>query len=119
MRVTINYSIDTEEIPNEIRKLCKEAFVHVADVSDLEYEWAESLDMKGYDRAHEILGQARERLLAIDSRFADCQSILLGYQKVLLAEKMEREEAMHANQMAFDFPTKELPPQTEEEAVDE
>ena len=113
MRVTINYSTEVEKIPNEIRKLCGEAFIQVGDLPDLEEEWIESLDMKGYERAHEILASARKRLLAIDARFEDCQSLLLDYQKILIAEKTEREEYKRAKQMAFDFPTEE------EEVIDE
>jgi len=119
MRATINYSVDTEKIPGEIRKLCREAFVLAGDLPDLEEEWDELLDVGGYENAHEVLRRARADLVAIDARFADCQNILLDYQRILLSKKIEEEKALRAKQMTFDFPTEEPIEHSAEEADNE
>ena len=104
MRANINYSVDTENIPGEIRKLCREAFVLAGDLPDFEEEWDESLDAEGYEKAYDVLRRARVDLVSIDARLADCQGILLDYQQILLSKRLEEEKAAQARQLAFDFP---------------
>lgn len=115
MRVAINYSVDVEKIPKEIYKLCREAFVIVENLPDVESDWDEAFDSKAYNKAYDILNEVRTQLVEVDARFADCNNILLDYQRILLAEKLENENRNDLEQLSFNFDSQN---KNEEEVID-
>ena len=88
MRVNIQFSVDTDEIPDRVIAFVQEAenLLDYLNNEALANDTREHLDNKNVLTALDIISKFRERLAEIDIRLDDCMSILGGYQKLLMGE---------------------------------
>ena len=92
MNVNINYAVDFEELPEEVKKLLVEARVTVENKILDAFESAENgFGDENYFRALTSTEEIRKQLFKVDVRLQDCQNMLVYYQKALLAKGYEEE----------------------------
>ena len=93
MRVNIQFSVNSEEIPDRIIAFVKEAETMLAGLYDDDFfhEAKSHIDNKNVLKAVERLALVRNELAEIDFRLDDCMAILGGYQKLLMGEAATEE----------------------------
>ena len=76
MKVKLQYTVDMEDIPDELECLVKKALCHLAEASDA----ASNLDAAGNaSKFVESANNAREKMLKADLLLADCTKIMSDY----------------------------------------
>ena len=88
MRVNIQFSVDTDEIPDRVVGFVQEA-ENLLDFLNNEMIASETkthLNNKNVLAAIDLLSKFRETLAEVDMRLDDCMNILGGYQKLLMGE---------------------------------
>ena len=93
MRVNIQFSVNSEEIPDRIIAFVKEAEAMLSRLYDDDFfhETKSHIDNKNVLKAVERLAIVRNELAEIDFRLDDCMTILGGYQKLLMGEAATEE----------------------------
>ena len=83
MRVRISYSVELEDVPQEVVRLLETANNQVTDVRDVIDELVAEIenDASSADRIAKIISDLRESLAKIDHQLADSDSIIQGYYK--------------------------------------
>ena len=91
MRVNITYSVDIEELPRRIATLLNETMVKVTEdvLENLSIAENSIHQDANVNKTLSALDETRKELAVIDSRLAECSSILVGYQKILVEGKEE------------------------------
>ena len=91
MRVNIQFSVDSEKIPDRIIAFVKEAETMLSRLYDDDFfhETKSHIDNKNVLKAVERLAIVRNELAEIDFRLDDCMTILGGYQKLLMGETLD------------------------------
>ena len=86
MRVNISYSVDLDNIPDEVEKLLSEAENIIEnDVLSLLGDAKEEITItKNYSETVEKIDDARVSLIKTVARLEDCSNILLGFSEVLI-----------------------------------
>lgn len=81
MRVRISYSVELEDVPQEVVRLLETANNQVTDVRDSIDELVAEIenDASSADRIAKIISDLRESLAKIDHQLADSDSIIQGY----------------------------------------
>ena len=82
MRVNIAYSVDIENIPQEVLHLLPST-AGIEIVADTITDVISK--EKNIEKAIEQINDLRKEMYSIDQRFADCQAILEGYIKAKFA----------------------------------
>ena len=88
MRVNIQFSVDTDEIPDRVVAFVQEA-ENLLDFLNNEMIASDTkvhLNNKNVLAAIDLLSKFREKLAEVDIRLDDCMNILGGYQKLLMGE---------------------------------
>lgn len=85
MKVKLSYTVDLEDVPNEVSTILNLK-------TNLEYDQMmkrvyEALNQKNYFAAVEHVEVLRKKLSSIDLVLSDCQSILTGYTKALVNQE--------------------------------
>ena len=79
MRVKIQYSVDLEDVPNQVERLLPEGW----EISDIREQIAEIEPDTDPIQAMKTIDYIRKQLFSLDNRLEDCYSILQGYVGVL------------------------------------
>jgi len=79
MRVKIQYSVDLEDVPNQVARLLPEGW----EISDIKESLAEIEPDTDPIQAMKTIDYIRKQLFSLDNRLEDCYSILQGYVGVL------------------------------------
>ena len=98
-RVRISYTVNLDEVPERIACLIEEAQENLeALVGPLESE-AAALSNKGNAAAAlELVTKTRLKLMSVDLRLEDCQSLLTNYQATQLELALEEQKDEEAAQ---------------------
>jgi len=96
MRVKIGYTVELEEIENEVKEIMHKALLHLEQSLEQATTAAASLDTgdaKIRDAIHS-LERSRIKMSKADMIISDCQDILKGYVQILekSMEEGENEE---------------------------
>jgi|TARA_Y100000310_G_scaffold344339_1_gene456546 hypothetical protein len=103
MNINISYAVSFDELPLEIKKLLEEARITVDNAMLDDFEEAlEKFEDENYSCVLKSIEKVRKHLYKIDTRLQDCYSILVGYQRMLLAEGQEQ-EIESGEQLSLDF----------------
>ena len=92
MKVRIQYTVEIEDIPQEVDGLVKKALCQLADASDT----VNSLDAGGnFSKFLEMVESARSQALKADMLLDDCSKIISDYAAAIHAasEGEENEES--------------------------
>jgi hypothetical protein len=85
MKVKLSYTVDLENVPNEVHTILNlKTNLNYNDLMDNIYH---SLDKKDYFGTIEDIDSLRKKLSSIDLVLSDCQSILTGYTKALVNQE--------------------------------
>ena len=89
MRVNITYSVGIEELPRRIATLLNEAMVMLSEevLQDLALAENSIHQDNNVNKTLEALDHTRRQLAVIDSRLAECTTMQMGYQKILIEDK--------------------------------
>ena len=100
MRVNIQFSVNAEEIPDRIIKFVREAEVMLEELNNSEFFRETEMQVNGKNilKAIEELSHVRTQLANIDFRLDDCMTILGGYQKLLMGEAIDPQQAEIENE---------------------
>jgi len=91
MKVKLSYSIDIDEVPNEINRLLDKARVLLGDIQD---DLNESKYMPGAGlKLVEDLDALRKSMLSLDVELENTINIILGYSQVLLEQQTQARTA--------------------------
>ena len=74
-RVTISYSIDIEQLPNEVGRLLESAFKDVNQLQALCSMPSEILSITTLDKINEM----KNSIIAMDSQLTDIDALIRGY----------------------------------------
>jgi len=100
MRVKISYSVDLDDVPNQVMKLLNNAEECLADSSS---SLAEILDDLEEERdVLKIVGNLnslRQGLFNIDAALSDVGDILIGYENTLLSQQIPQIEPEEDSQV--------------------
>ena len=85
MKAKISYTVDLDSIPQEVIKMLElpQFIIH-----KLDSEYFEISKDTVYKTINQI-EQIRQKLLLADTRLAECQSVLVGYNQELARQKSE------------------------------
>ena len=99
MRVNISYSVDLDNIPDEVEKLLSEAENIIEnDVLSLLGDAKEEITItKNYSETVEKIDDARVSLIKTVARLEDCSNILLAFSEVLNDQRKVRHKQMLLN----------------------
>ena len=88
MRVNIQFSVDTDEIPDRVVAFVQEAenLLDFLGNESITIDTKEHLNNKNVLAAIDLISKFRETLAEVDIRLDDCMSILGGYQKLLMGD---------------------------------
>jgi len=96
MRVKIAYSIELEEVENEVKEIMQKALNHAEEASKEALEATTLLDTDKSDilSIAKQLDSARRSLAKADIIISDCQEVLMGYRATLqkAQEEVENEK---------------------------
>ena len=102
MNVSINYTVELDKLPLEVKKLLIEARQTLEGSLLDGFELAEDdFDNENYFRILNSILEIRRQLYNVDMRLQDCHTILADYQKLLLNGKKKEEE--NVEQLALDL----------------
>ena len=92
MRVKIGYTVELEDIENEVKDIMQRALLNIEDANGAALDGTSALDTDQKDipsivQAFEL---ARTKLTKADMILSDCQEILIGYTQIL--QKSSEEE---------------------------
>jgi hypothetical protein len=99
MRVNISYSVDLENVPDEVEKLLSEAenIIENDVLSPLGDAKEEITITKNYSETIKKIDDARVSLIKTVARLEDCSNILLGFSEVLNDQRKTRHKQMLLN----------------------
>lgn len=81
MKVKLSYTVDLDDVPNEVSTLLNlKTNLEYDKLMDTVYD---ALNQKNYFGAIQSIDSVRKKLTNIDMVLSDCQSILTGYTKAL------------------------------------
>ena len=83
MRVRINYSVDTEEIIDEINRFINKAEQRLQDQVGNLHRARDRMDEDQLDNALKQIDLTRQELTKYDQALEDCFAILQGYNELL------------------------------------
>jgi|688.fasta_scaffold301474_3 hypothetical protein len=90
MKVKLSYTVDLDDVPNEVNTILNlKTNLKYDDMMNNVYE---SLSQKNYLVAIDNIDLVRKKLSAIDMVLNDCQSILSGYTKALVQQESTNEQ---------------------------
>jgi hypothetical protein len=89
MRVNLSYSLEFEEIPEEVLKLLIESQEKQAALQFQYEETREFLSNDNVSTAVKNIDRIRQNLIQIDARLQDCANILMGYQQALSGAQIQ------------------------------
>ena len=85
MKVTIQYSIELDEIPDKVRGFLMKAAQESSEIeAGIKYAISLMDDNISIDEQLKRIDLARRRMAGIDLTLLDCSEILHGYQKALV-----------------------------------
>ena len=90
MRVNIMYSIDLENVPNEVVKHLDEVQEKHESISYKFDNAASTINSGSFTEAMKKIVEIREQLAREDIRLQECLDILLGYQQALINEQNDQ-----------------------------
>tara|TARA_Y100000816_G_C25931935_1_gene486005 strand:+ start:495 stop:824 length:330 start_codon:yes stop_codon:yes gene_type:complete len=97
MKVTIQYSIDLEDIPNKVRDfLMTSAQKSQSIEAGIRYTISLMEDNMSIDEQLKRIDEVRKEMADIDLTLMDCSEILHGYQKALV-QLREPKQQMEMN----------------------
>ena len=97
MKVTIQYSIDLEDIPNKVRDfLMTSAQKSQSIEAGIRYTISLMEDNMSIDEQLKRIDEVRKEMADIDLTLMDCSEILHGYQKALV-QLREPKQPMEIN----------------------
>jgi len=82
MRVKLSYTVDFDDVPNEIRRIL-DLRINIAYAKILD-SIHKAIEDKNYIVAIEKIESMRQKLNSVDLVLSDCTSILSGYTKALV-----------------------------------
>jgi len=89
MKVKISYSMDLEDIPREVNKLL---VPRLAKLEDMLKDSRFNVTKDTVDLSILNLQYLRDVLLEVDTRVAECYSILQGYKEALIEQPEEEKD---------------------------
>ena len=85
MKVTIQYSVDLEDIPNKVRELLMTSAQKSQNIeAGIRYTISLMEDNMSIDEQLKRIDEVRREMADIDLTLMDCSEILHGYQKALV-----------------------------------
>ena len=88
-RVTIQYSIDVDNLPNEVKRLMEDVNSQICELREQDVKWAADLLTPA---ASELIKETREKLSAIDHTLQDVDTIITGYLQYKFAPPSPTEQ---------------------------
>ena len=88
MQAKISYTVDIENIPDEVNKLIQTVFPMLELVTDTDITISKDTIVKSIEQIDEI----RKKLLQVDTRLQDCYSILVGYNRAIAESLLGKEQ---------------------------
>jgi hypothetical protein len=91
MRVKIAYTVEFEDVENEVKEIMQRALLNIEQACNESQEATSNLDTSEIDIVSIIqkLDSARRKLSKADIVISDCQEILAGYKAAL--DKIEED----------------------------
>ena len=97
MKVTIQYSIDLEDIPNKVRDFLMTSAQKSQNIeAGIRYTISLMEDNMSIDEQLKRIDEVRKEMADIDLTLMDCSEILHGYQKALV-QLREPKQQMEMN----------------------
>tara|TARA_Y100000816_G_C25850259_1_gene444177 strand:+ start:171 stop:500 length:330 start_codon:yes stop_codon:yes gene_type:complete len=97
MKVTIQYSVDLEDIPNKVRELLMTSAQKSQNIeAGIRYTISLMEDNMSIDEQLKRIDEVRREMADIDLTLMDCSEILHGYQKALV-QLREPKQQMEMN----------------------
>ncbi len=85
MKVTIQYSVDLEEVPNKVRDFLMQAAQKSQTIeAGIKYTISLMNDKMSIEEQLSRIDEVRKQMADIDHTLHDCSDILHGYQKALV-----------------------------------
>ena len=103
MRVSIAYSVELENVPDEIRKMLDNVNAKQAGTDEYYLNITDCMRNKNYSDTIENINQLRQELATVDVGLQDCANILLGYQNTLLQLQTPQEDSTPQEEPSSDF----------------
>ena len=79
MKVRIAYSMELEEVPEQISKIFREQCEHLCDATKLLNISVDLLDDKNHDMSLKAMEKTREKLADVDQVLSEMVGLLEGY----------------------------------------
>ena len=97
MRVKIAYTVEIDEIENEVKEIMQRALLSMEEAQNESHQATINLEAGESDIVSivQAFDSARRKLSKADMVLADCQEILMGYQAALQKIKQEIEDEEH------------------------
>jgi|TARA_R110000851_G_scaffold98478_1_gene213123 hypothetical protein len=97
MRVKIAYTVEIDEIENEVKEIMQKALLSMEEAHNESHQATINLEAGESDVALivQAFDSARRKLSKADMVLADCQEILMGYRATLQKIKQEVESGEH------------------------
>jgi|3_EtaG_2_1085321.scaffolds.fasta_scaffold230305_1 hypothetical protein len=103
--ISINYTVRENEVPKEIAALYRRA---VSNVEDLLEQLGDAEDLLADSAANyyivlSMVAEAKNKLISVDMNLADCQNIIVGYQRYLLDKLTAEQGRQQERQLELEF----------------
>ena len=101
-RVNIQYSIDLEAIPNEVKSMLQYSFMRLSELNDLCDKMSpdvnEKIDGENFHNVLAFIHEIRKSIADIDYRLNDCTGLVYGYQSYLTNQILPEEHQQTISQ---------------------
>ena len=98
MKVTIQYSVDLEEVPNKVRDFLMQAAQKSQTIeAGIKYTISLMNDKMSIEEQLSRIDEVRKQMADIDHTLHDCSNILHGYQKALVQQASSFEDSKCMN----------------------
>ena len=92
MRVTIQKTIELDDVPGEINEDCKMALDRIQNVCQLIQKATEDALIGKYVDSSSAIEEARQSMAILDKNLEEAQSLCLSYEKVRIQQQMPAQQ---------------------------
>ena len=95
MKVKISYSVDIDNIPDNVIKILEQVESNFETVSEkLHHTSAKAESTREYLKILDEIDQIRKEMFQIDSQLEECYDIVGGYQRVRIKQHTQEHHAL-------------------------
>ena len=108
-RVNIQYSIDLEKVPDEIKAMMSYSLMRLTELNDLCTKMSSNVDEKimagDYINVLDFIHEMRKSIADIDYRLDDCTNLLTAHQGYLTSRFLPEEHTQSPQEPPAEYPS--------------